>query len=36
MYGFDYTVIQLPGQVVTTIKLVLKNSPAFNAGLEQE
>lgn len=36
MYGFDYTVIQLPnGQVVTTIKLVLKNSPAFNAGLER-
>lgn len=36
MYGFDYTVIQLQnGQVVTVIKLVLKNSPAFNAGLER-
>ncbi|ATN04860.1 peptidase S41 [Chryseobacterium indologenes] len=36
MYGFDYTVIQLAGgQVVTVIKLVLKNSPAFNAGLER-
>lgn len=36
MYGFDYTVIQLTnGEVVTVIKLVLKNSPAFNAGLER-
>lgn len=36
MYGFDYTVIQLAnGEVVAVIKLVLKNSPAFNAGLER-
>lgn len=36
MYGFDYTVIQLTsGEVVTVIKLVLTNSPAFNAGLER-
>ncbi|WP_106916055.1 S41 family peptidase [Chryseobacterium aurantiacum] len=36
MYGFDYTVLQLTnGEVVTVIKLVLKNSPAFNAGLER-
>ncbi|WP_160139684.1 S41 family peptidase [Chryseobacterium sp. c4a] len=36
MYGFDYTVIQQSnGEVVTTIKLVLKDSPAFNAGLER-
>nr|WP_315035435.1 S41 family peptidase [uncultured Chryseobacterium sp.] len=36
MYGFDYTVLQLAsGEVVTVVKLVLKNSPAFNAGLER-
>ncbi|MFN1218817.1 S41 family peptidase [Chryseobacterium kwangjuense] len=36
MYGFDYAVIQLPnGSVVTTVKLVMKNSPAFNSGLER-
>lgn len=36
MYGFDYTVLQLTsGKVVTVVKLVLKNSPAFNAGLER-
>ncbi|AZA76192.1 peptidase S41 [Chryseobacterium sp. G0186] len=36
MYGFDYTVIQLVnGEVVAVVKLVLKNSPAFNAGLER-
>lgn len=36
MYGFDYTVLQLAnGEVVTVIKLVLKNSPAMNAGLER-
>ncbi|AZA83228.1 peptidase S41 [Chryseobacterium lactis] len=36
MYGFDYTVIQLAnGEVVTVVKLVLKDSPAFNAGLER-
>lgn len=36
MYGFDYTVIQLGnGKVVTVVKLVLQNSPAFNAGLER-
>lgn len=36
MYGFDYTVIQQAnGEVVTVIKLVLTNSPAFNAGLER-
>lgn len=36
MYGFDYTVIQQGnGEVITVIKLVLKNSPAFNAGLER-
>lgn len=36
MYGFDYSVIQLTnGEVVTVIKLVLTNSPAFNAGLER-
>lgn len=36
MYGFDYTVIQRAnGEVVTVIKLVLKDSPAFNAGLER-
>ncbi|WP_080778883.1 S41 family peptidase [Chryseobacterium phocaeense] len=36
MYGFDYAVIQLAnGSVVTTVKLVMKNSPAFNSGLER-
>lgn len=36
MYGFDYAVMQLAnGNVVTAIKLVLKNSPAFNSGLER-
>ncbi|WP_083190040.1 S41 family peptidase [Chryseobacterium artocarpi] len=36
MYGFDYTVIQQAnGNVLAVIKLVLKNSPAFNAGLER-
>ncbi|MCS4304155.1 S41 family peptidase [Chryseobacterium sp. BIGb0232] len=36
MYGFDYTVLQQTnGEVVTVIKLVLKDSPAFNAGLER-
>ncbi|MDN3693694.1 S41 family peptidase [Chryseobacterium tructae] len=36
MYGFDYTVIQQAnGHVITMIKLVLKDSPAFNAGLER-
>ncbi|CAH0249405.1 S41 family peptidase [Chryseobacterium sp. Bi04] len=36
MYGFDYSVVQLTnGEVVTVIKLVLTNSPAFNAGLER-
>jgi len=36
MYGFDYAVLQLEnGEIVTVIKLVLKNSPALNAGLER-
>lgn len=36
MFGFDYTILQLQsGEVVTVIKLVLKNSPASNAGLER-
>ncbi|MCS3870273.1 C-terminal processing protease CtpA/Prc [Chryseobacterium ginsenosidimutans] len=36
MYGFDYAILQLSnGEVVTVIKLVLKNSPASNAGLER-
>lgn len=36
MYGFDFTVLQLPnGEVATIIKLVLKSSPALNAGLER-
>lgn len=36
MYGFDYAILQLGnGEVVTVIKLVLKNSPASNAGLER-
>ncbi|KFE97613.1 S41 family peptidase [Chryseobacterium luteum] len=36
MYGFDYAVVQLPnGNVATTVKLVMKNSPAFNSGLER-
>lgn len=36
MYGFDYAVLQLPnGEVITVIKLVLKSSPASNAGLER-
>ncbi|KMQ63220.1 peptidase S41 [Chryseobacterium angstadtii] len=36
MYGFDYAVIQLAGgNVVTTVKLVMKNSPAFNSGLQR-
>ncbi|UKB77854.1 S41 family peptidase [Chryseobacterium sp. MEBOG07] len=36
MYGFDYTIVQLPNnEVVTVVKLVLQNSPAFNAGLER-
>lgn len=36
MFGFDYTVLQLTnGEVVSVVKLVLKNSPASNAGLER-
>ncbi|MCW3162736.1 S41 family peptidase [Chryseobacterium oryctis] len=36
MYGFDYAVLQLAnGEIATVIKLVLKNSPASNAGLER-
>ncbi|PIF45452.1 C-terminal processing protease CtpA/Prc [Chryseobacterium sp. 52] len=36
MYGFDYAVIQLAnGSVVTAVKLVMKNSPAFNSGLQR-
>lgn len=36
MFGFDYTSLQLKnGEVVTAIKLVLKNSPASNSGLER-
>ncbi|UTX49081.1 S41 family peptidase [Chryseobacterium sp. MA9] len=36
MYGFDYTVVKLASnQVITVVKLVLQNSPAFNAGLER-
>ncbi|MCS3529376.1 S41 family peptidase [Chryseobacterium sp. JUb7] len=36
MYGFDYATLQLGnGEVVTVIKLVLKSSPALNAGLER-
>jgi C-terminal processing protease CtpA/Prc len=36
MFGFDYTILQLSGgEVVTVIKLVLKNSPASNSGLER-
>jgi len=36
MFGFDYTSLQLTnGEVVTVIKLVLKNSPASNSGLER-
>ncbi len=36
MYGFDYTVAKLANnQVVTIVKLVLQNSPAFNSGLER-
>jgi len=35
-FGFDYTILQLPGgEVVTVIKLVLKNSPASNSGLQR-
>jgi len=36
MYGFDYATLQLgSGEVVTVIKLVLKSSPALNAGLKR-
>lgn len=36
LFGFDYAILQLPGgEVVTVIKLVLKNSPASNSGLER-
>ncbi len=36
LFGFDYAIIQLQGgEVVTVIKLVLKNSPASNSGLER-
>jgi hypothetical protein len=36
MYGFDYSVVQLANnEVVTVVKLVLQNSPAFNSGLER-
>ncbi|REC47439.1 S41 family peptidase [Chryseobacterium pennipullorum] len=36
MYGFDYTIVQrADGTVVTVVKLVLQNSPAFNAGLKR-
>lgn len=37
MFGFDYAILQLAnGKVQTVIKLVLKNSPASNAGLKRE
>lgn len=36
LFGFDYAIIQLQGgEVITVIKLVLKNSPASNSGLER-
>ncbi|SMP15027.1 S41 family peptidase [Chryseobacterium profundimaris] len=36
LFGFDYAILQLSGgEVVTVIKLVLKNSPASNSGLER-
>lgn len=36
LFGFDYAILQLSGgEVVTVVKLVLKNSPASNSGLER-
>lgn len=36
IFGFDYAILQsADGKVQTVIKLVLKNSPASNAGLER-
>lgn len=36
LFGFDYAILQLSGgEVITVIKLVLKNSPASNSGLER-
>lgn len=36
LYGFDYAVIQLnDGRVIAVIKLILKNSPAQNIGLQR-
>ncbi|MEC3874418.1 S41 family peptidase [Chryseobacterium salviniae] len=36
LFGFDYAILQLSGgEVVTVIKMVLKNSPASNSGLER-
>lgn len=36
LFGFDYAILQLSGgEVITVIKMVLKNSPASNSGLER-
>lgn len=36
LFGFDYAILQLAnGEVAAVIKLVLKNSPASNSGLER-
>lgn len=35
LYGFDYSVLQQNGKTFAVIKLVLKNSPAQNVGLQR-
>lgn len=35
LYGFDYAVLQTDVKVITVIKVVLDNSPAFNVGLKR-
>lgn len=35
LYGFDYAVLQTDHKVITVIKVVLDNSPAFNVGLKR-
>lgn len=35
LYGFDYAVLKIDNKMVTTIKVVLDNSPASNVGLKR-
>lgn len=35
LYGFDYAILQQNGKTFAIVKLVMKNSPAQNAGLQR-